>query len=108
MTLPKPVLIHTKLKHKISVIPTAGTHYGYYKCVNCDKWLAWASKHTETPISKLLQPKPRKAYRSQPSIQTRYKWHEEFIQLGLDRSMPFSHYLKKKTKEWLRAHPIKK
>jgi hypothetical protein len=47
MALPKPVLIHTKLKHKISVIPTAGTHYGYYKCVNCDKWLAWASKYTE-------------------------------------------------------------
>jgi len=49
MALSKPVVFHKKLGHKIIVVPTLkAPHYGYYKCNTCDKWLAWANKHTDT------------------------------------------------------------
>lgn len=48
MALPKPAIFHKKLGHKLLVIPTSGTHYGFYKCITCNKWLAWANKHTDT------------------------------------------------------------
>ena len=47
--LPKPVIFHKNLKHKLLLVPlTSGPHYGFYKCLTCNTWLAWANKHTDT------------------------------------------------------------
>ena len=50
--------------------------------------------------SRKLNNKIYKRRRSGPNITTRYKWHEEFIKLGLDKRMSFRTYLKSKTAEW--------
>jgi hypothetical protein len=35
-----------------------------------------------------------------PSTSLRYKWHEEFLALGVDKRMTFLAYAKLKTQEW--------
>lgn len=51
-------------------------------------------------ISRTLNGKIYKKRQRGPNIVVRYKWHEEFIKLGLDKKMSFQTYLKGKTKEW--------
>lgn len=49
-----------------------------------------------------LTKKRRKYMRNGPSVIQRYKWHEEFIEKGLDKKMSFTSYLGNKTKEFFR------
>lgn len=45
---PKPVRDHRSQGHKILLTKSkSGPHYGFYKCIDCKKWLAWASKETK-------------------------------------------------------------
>jgi hypothetical protein len=42
---PLPIRQHKNLGHEVKLInKKSGPHSGFYKCVSCDKWLAWASK----------------------------------------------------------------
>ena len=43
-----------------------------------------------------------------PSIVQKQKWHNEFIDLGLDKRMSFATYLKSKTKEWRKTKQIRR
>jgi hypothetical protein len=43
-----------------------------------------------------------------PSIVQRHKWHNEFVELGLDKRMSFAAYLKTKTKEWRKSKQIRR
>jgi hypothetical protein len=43
-SLPQPVIQHQETGHKIIKIKAnKGPHKGYYKCADCNKWLAWAN-----------------------------------------------------------------
>lgn len=42
---PKPIREHKYQGHKIQLIKKkSGPHSGFYKCLDCNKWLSWAQK----------------------------------------------------------------
>lgn len=42
---PKPYREHQYKGHKVILVKkNSGPHKGFYKCIDCNKWLAWAPK----------------------------------------------------------------
>lgn len=54
-------------------------------------------------ISRDINGKLREKRQRSPSTSLRYKWHQEFIDLGLDKKQSFQTYLRYKTKQWHRS-----
>jgi hypothetical protein len=54
-------------------------------------------------ISRDINKGIRETKMNKPSLVLRYKWHQEFLELGLDKKQSFQNYVKYKTKIWRKS-----
>ncbi len=62
-------------------------------------WLNDTARHLNERIYQKTQ--------TSPSTSMRAKWHQEFIDQGLDKRMSFVQYLKARTRDWYRQRSQK-